>query len=298
MDQGGMMPRSSLLAQQAAGIGLKSDHFAEILADPPAVGWFEIHAENAMSPGGAVHRWLEKIRADWAFSVHGVGLSLGSAEGIATDHLARLKGVVDRYQPALISEHVSFAVSSGQYLNQLAPLPYTEEALELICRHVLQTQEALGRSILMENPSRYFAWCQSVIPESEFLASMAKRTGCGLLLDVNNVYVSAQNLAFDPVVWLNDLAAQGVSVGEIHLAGHAVRQTEQGVLCIDDHGSEVCPPVWELYDLAIRLFGSVPTLIEWDTDIPALAVLESQAMRASEIRAKAAGSKIPEVSHA
>jgi uncharacterized protein (UPF0276 family) len=269
------------LAYGRTGIGLKPEHFSEILDRPSAAGWFEIHAENAMAPGGAYHRGLEAIRADWDFSVHGVGLSLGSAEGICPDHLRRLKAVVERYQPALVSEHVSFAVAGGRYVNQLAPLPYTEEALDLLVRNVEQAQESLGRSLLMENPSRYFSWARSVIPEPEFLAELARRTGCGLLVDVNNVYVSAVNLGFTPLDWLRALAEQGVTVGEIHLAGHSPRQTEQGLLLIDDHGSPVCDAVWTLYQQALALFGPTPTLIEWDSDIPPLAVLEQQARKAT-----------------
>lgn len=272
----------------SAGLGLKSEHFSDILSGGCSAGWFEIHAENAMAPGGAVHRWLEAIRADWDFSVHGVGLSLGSAEGICPDHLRRLKAVVERYQPALVSEHVSFAVAGGHYLNQLAPLPYTEESLALLVRHVDQAQEVLGRPLLMENPSRYFSWAQSPIPEPEFLAELSRRSGCGLLVDVNNVFVSARNMGFDPSDWLQALAAHGVRVGEIHLAGHSRRETEQGVMLIDDHGSEVCDPVWTLYQQALALFGPTPTLIEWDSDLPSLVTLEQQAEKANGLSQEAA----------
>jgi uncharacterized protein (UPF0276 family) len=210
--------------------------------------------------------------------LHGVGLSLGSAEGLDPRHLARLSRLLDEFQPALVSEHLSWSVAGGSYLNDLLPLPYTEEALDLVCRNVAQAQEALGRRLLLENPSSYLRFRHSTIPEAEFLAAIQARSGCGLLLDVNNVYVSARNHGLDALAYLRALPAG--AVGEIHLAGHARRQVGAEILLIDDHGSAVPAPVWQLYEAALALVGPCPTLIEWDTDIPALPVLLAEATKA------------------
>src|SRR5437879_4267503 len=264
------------------GIGLRAPHVAEILATRPGIAWLEVHAENYMGGGPAV-RSLERLRADYPLSVHGVGLSLGSAEGLDAAHLERLARLVERLQPALISEHLSWSVTGGAYLNHLLPLPYTEEALDVVCRNVTRAQERLGRRLLVENPSGYLRFRHSTIPEVEFLNALARRTGCGLLCDVNNLYVTCANLGGDAAAWLDVLDPS--AVGEIHLAGHAVHDVDGGdaarpTILIDDHGSPVADPVWRLFEGALGRFGTIPTLIEWDTDVPPLEVLLAEAAKA------------------
>jgi hypothetical protein len=264
------------------GIGLRAPHVAEVLEGRPAIGWLEVHAENYMG-GGPALRALERLRADYPVSIHGVGLSLGSADGLDAAHLERLARLVERLQPALVSEHLSWSVTGGVYLNHLLPLPYTEETLDVLCAHVARVQERLGRSLLVENPSGYLRFRHSPIPEPQFLNELARRTGCGLLCDVNNVYVTCANLGGDPAAWLD--ALEPAAVGEIHLAGHAANDVGGGnadgrTILIDDHGSPVADPVWSLYERALRRFGTTPTLIEWDTDVPPLAVLLAEAAKA------------------
>jgi uncharacterized protein (UPF0276 family) len=251
---------------------------AELLERRLAVGWLEIHAENYMG-GGPVVRSLERLRADYPLSVHGVGLSLGSAEGIDGAHLERLARLVERLQPALVSEHLSWSVTGGAYLNHLLPLPYTDEALAVLCANVARAQDRLGRRLLVENPSGYLRFRDSSIAEPEFLNALARRTGCGLLCDVNNVYVTCANLGGEATAWLDALDA--AAVAEIHLAGHAVNDADGRTVLIDDHGSPVADPVWRLFDHARRRFGATPTLIEWDTDVPALDVLLGESAKAS-----------------
>ncbi len=263
-----------------AGIGLRGPHMAEIAAARPAIGWLEVHAENYMRNGPGLGR-LEAIRRDYPLSLHGVGLSLGSANGIDADHLAALAGLAARIEPGLVSEHLSWSVAGGVYLNDLLPLPLTEEALATVCRNVDRTQEALRRPILVENPSTYLRFRHSTMSEPEFLSALAARTGCGLLCDVNNIHVSAENLGFDPEAYVDALPAE--AVGEIHLAGQF--RTERGgkAWLIDDHGDRVAPPVWVLFARAVRRFGRVPSLIEWDRRLPDLAVLLDEAARANHI---------------
>jgi uncharacterized protein (UPF0276 family) len=263
-----------------AGIGLRAPHLAEVLATRPPVAWLEVHPENYMGGGPAI-RALEQIRKDYPLSLHGVGLSLGSADGVDRRHLDRLRRLVARLEPTLVSEHVSWSVAGGRYLNHLLPLPLTDESLALLVRHVDEAQERLGRRILVENPSSYLRFDESPIPEPEFLAEVARRTGCGLLCDVNNVYVTTRNFELDPVAYLATLPP--AAVGEIHLAGHARNDADGRVILIDDHGSAVAAPVWELYAHALRRFGRVPTLVEWDTDIPALSVLLAEAGTAERL---------------
>jgi len=262
----------------SAGIGLRFPHHRHVVETRPATAWFEVHAENYMA-GGAPLTYLEAVRRDYPVSLHAVGLSLGGTDPLDGDHLARLKALADRIEPGLISDHLSWSAVDGIYLADLLPLPYTEEALAVVAGNIDRVQSALGRTILVENPSTYLAYAASAIGESEFLAELARRTGCGILCDVNNIYVSACNLGADPHDWFPGLA--GAPVGEIHLAGHAVRQLDDGQeIRIDDHGSTVDPAVWALYAYALSLFGPVPTLIEWDTDIPDFAVLEDEAAQA------------------
>ncbi len=263
-----------------AGIGLRSPHVAEVLATHPAVGWLEVHAENYMGGGPAARR-LEAVRRDYPVSLHGVGLSLGSAEGIDTQHLERLARLVERVEPCIVSEHLAWSTVDGAYLNHLLPLPYTEEALAVVARNVTRAQERLGRSILVENPSSYLRFLDSAIPEAEFLVEVARRTGCGILCDVNNVFVSAHNVGLDMWGYLDTLPAEAVA--EVHLAGHVANDADGHTVLIDDHGSRVSPPVWRLYAAALARFGPVPTLIEWDTDLPPLAVLVEEAAAATRM---------------
>ena len=259
------------------GIGLRAPHVAEIVATRPPVGWLEVHTENYLG-GGPAPRALDRIRREHLVSLHGVGLSLGSAEGLDRAHLARVVDLVRRIEPVLVSEHLSWSIAGGAYLNHLLPLPYTEESLALIAGHVTQVQDALGRPLLVENPSSYLRFHHSPIPEPEFLAELARRTGCSLLCDVNNVFVSCRNFDQDPAAYLDALPAS--AIGEIHLAGHARNEADGRVVLIDDHGSPVSDEVWALYARALERFGPRPTLIEWDTDIPALPVLLDEARRA------------------
>ena len=260
-----------------AGIGLRAPHVGELLATRPAVPWLEVHPENYMM-GGAALASLETARRDYPVSFHGVGLSLGSAGLIDRRHLERLKTLVDRIAPCLVSEHLSWSTSGGAYLNHLLPLPYTDETLAVVASHIHEVQESLGQSILIENPSSYLRFRHSTIPEPEFLAELARRTGCGLLCDVNNIYVTAWNLGLDAIAYLGALPT--ATVGEMHLAGHARNDADGRTILIDDHGSRVAPPVWTLFCEALQRFGAVPTLVEWDTDIPELPVLLAEARTA------------------
>lgn len=260
-----------------SGIGLRTPHVGDIVETRPPVPWLEVHAENYMGGGPAV-RTLERLRSDYPISLHGVGLSLGSAGGVDTRHLERLAKLVERLDPALVSEHVSWSVNGGAYLNHLLPLPYTDETLALLCRHVAQAQDRLRRRLLIENPSGYLRFRESPIPEPDFLNEVARRTGCGILCDVNNVFVTCANLGGDAEAWID--ALQPHVVGEIHLAGHAVNEADGEMLLIDDHGSRVRDEVWSLYERAVERYGPVPTLVEWDTDVPALAVLLDEATKA------------------
>jgi uncharacterized protein (UPF0276 family) len=262
-----------------AGIGLRLPHQAQVLAERPQAAWLEVHPENYMADAHSLAE-LARIRADYPLSLHAVGLSLGSAQGVDAAHIERLRRLVQQLEPALVSDHLSWSVADGRYLPDLLPLPYTDEALQIVCRNVSQVQEALGRQILVENPSTYLQFASSSMGEAEFLAAVAKRTGCGVLFDVNNVYVSAANQHQDAVAvlrgWLRALDAR--TVGEIHLAGHAVTTTPSGdELRIDDHGDHVCASVWALFDQALAHFGATPTLLEWDTRLPAFSVLQSEA---------------------
>jgi len=263
----------------AAGIGLRFPHHEHVRQARPAVPWFEVHAENYFG-GGAPRRTLEAVRRDYPLSLHGVGLSIGSAEGIDPTHLRRLVELVDAVEPALISEHLSWSVTGGRYFADLLPLPMTGQALDIVCRQVQQVQEALRRTLLLENPSSYFQFRHSEIPEPEFLAAVARRTGCGILCDINNVFVSASNHGWDPLRYFDALPAG--SIKEFHLAGHAEIRLESGRrVRIDDHGSRVPAAVWALFTEALRRFGPRPTLIEWDTAIPAFDVLLDEAAQAA-----------------
>jgi len=269
------------------GLGFKPEHFVDILSRPGAVGFYEVHAENYMGAGGAPHAMLTQLRADYALSLHGVGLSIGGAGGLDPDHLARLRVLMDRYQPHSFSEHLAWCSHGAAWLNDLLPLPYTSETLAHVAEHIDAVQTALGCRMLLENPATYVTFATSTWSETDFLAELVRRTGCGLLLDVNNVFVSATNHRFDPRAYL--AAFPLAAVGEIHLAGHEVEDLPSGPLLIDSHGRAVADPVWALYAEVIAQTGPLPTLIEWDNDVPGFDVLLNEAARAERVLRAAQG---------
>ncbi len=265
-----------------AGAGLKPEHVDAILADEDRIGFLEVHAENYMGAGGPAHRALTAIRESFPLSVHGVGLSIGAERGLDPDHLDRLSRVVERYQPAMVSEHLAWSTHTDHYYNDLLPLPYNRETLDRIVSHIDAVQTRLRRPILLENPSTYVAFEQSTMSETDFIAEIARRSGCGLLLDVNNVYVSAVNHGWKPMTYLRDFPLELVE--EIHLAGHAEDTDDEGdPLLIDAHDRPVCQDVWELYEIVIAQTGPLPTLIEWDNEVPDWPVLRREARLADEI---------------
>ncbi|MGE0278097.1 MAG: DUF692 domain-containing protein [Nitrospiraceae bacterium] len=267
------------------GIGLRFQHHQAVLDSRPKVGWLEVHTENYMG-GGKALRYLDAIRKDYPISLHGVGLSLGTGAGLDTDLLTRTRDVIARVEPCMVSEHLSWSSVGGIYLADLLPLPMTEEALDEFCANVDIAQSHLNRRILIENPSSYMQFRHSTIPEPEFLAAVAARTGCGILCDINNIYVSACNHGWSAKQYLNTLPRS--AIGEIHLAGHTAKTFDDGrVIRIDDHGSRVAPAVWALYEDAIKRMGRVPTLIEWDTNVPSLEVLVDEASQAAARLAQA-----------
>ena len=268
-------PRDPVPAR--AGLGTRAGHHEALAAERPAVGFIEAHTENYFHEGGAAVRALLRARANYPLSLHGVGLGLGSADGLDRAHLERVKAAIRRFEPALVSEHACWGQAGGEYFNDLLPLPYTEEAVGLLARQVAEAQDFLGVQLLIENVSAYVAFEHSQLDEWDFLAAVSARSGCALLLDVNNVYVSAQNLGIDPLKYIDSLPVG--SVREIHVAGHA----RNGAVLVDDHGSRVCEPVWNLYRRALSRFGPLPTLVEWDNDIPALSTLAAEAQRADRI---------------
>lgn len=261
-----------------AGIGLRHRHLGEVAAAAPAVGWVEIHSENFLSAGGPHVAALHRIRQELPVSCHCVGMSLGSAHGVDGAHLAALRRLFDWCEPALVSDHLSWSVTGGAYLNDLLPLPYSEEALQVVCANVDIAQTVLRRRILVENPSTYLRFVASEIPEAEFLAAVAERTGCGILLDVNNIHVSCANSGRDPEAYL--AAIPPLAVGEIDVAGHSAEVVGGVPVLIDDHGAPVAPAVWTLLEHALARIGPVPVLVEWDTRVPDLPVLLAEAARA------------------
>jgi uncharacterized protein len=263
---------------RSTGIGLRLPHVAEVAATRNKLGFIEVHAENYMAETVALDQLFE-LRRDYPVSVHGVALSLGSVEELDRVHLGRFKALIERVEPMLVSEHLAWSAIGGVYLNDLLPLPYTEESLDLFCRHVDEVQEEIGRRLLIENPASYLRYYHSSIPEEEFLTEVVRRTGCGILCDVNNIYVSARNFGFDPIAYLDALPNE--AIGEIHLAGH--HTAENVNILIDDHGSRVAKPVWNLHAAALQRFGPVPALIEWDTNLPALEILLDEARQAQEL---------------
>jgi hypothetical protein len=265
-----------------AGTSFKHEHLDAILAGGPKAGFFEVHAENYMGAGGPPHRALEAIRRDHPLSLHGVCMSIGGPQPLDKAHLARFRGLVARYQPAMVSEHLAWSTHETSFFNDLLPLPYTEATLRHVCDHIDQMQEAIRRPILMENPSTYLAFTESTISETDFIRSVAERTGCGLLLDINNVFVSATNHEFSALDYLADFPL--ARVGEIHLAGHDEQADDDGEpLLIDSHDGPVADAVWKLYEIVIARRGPVPTLIEWDSRIPDWPVLQAEAAAAQAI---------------
>jgi len=281
--QYGANARSPLPA--AAGIGLRARHHLQVLEQSSAAAWFEAHSENYFADGGSQVECLSRIRERYPLSLHGVGLSLGSTDPLNRQHLANLRRVVERFAPALVSEHLSWSSVNGAFANDLLPLPYTEEALRHVSERIAQTQDSLGRQILVENVSSYLEYGCSALREWEFVAGVAAESGCGILLDLNNIYVAAQNHGFSCDDYLRGIPTEAVQ--EFHLAGHTRIDLAGRSLLIDTHGAPVCDAVWDLYRTATQRFGDVPTLIEWDTDIPELEVLQAEARKADALRAAA-----------
>lgn len=265
-----------------AGAGLKAEHVNDILQSQADIGFFEIHAENYMGAGGMPHAQLSKIRENYPISLHGVGMSIGGSDNIDTDHLARFKALIDIYNPSMVSEHLAWSTHDDVFYNDLLPVPYTDETLAKVVEHIDQVQTAIGRQILIENPSTYITFEQSYWSEVDFMAEIAKRSGCGLLFDVNNVFVSAVNHGFKPREYINAYPLHLVQ--EIHLAGHATDSDDNGdTLLIDAHDREVCDDVWELYKVTLSKTGPKPSLIEWDNEVPTWAILEHEAQKAEAI---------------
>lgn len=268
-----------------SGVSLKPRYYQTILDNNPSIGWFEIHPENYMGDGGPPHRYLTAIRERYPLSMHGVGMSLGSADGIDHQHLQSLAKLVSRYQPGQVSEHLAWSHFNKRFLNDLLPLPYNDDSLQTVVTNINRVQDGLAGPILVENPSSYLEFRDVTYSEPEFLAELTKRTDCGLLLDINNIYVSACNQGFDPYQYLT--AIPWDRVGEIHLAGHAIKQIDGEQIRIDDHGSPVLDAVWKLHEQALRHLGRrVPVMIEWDTDIPEFDVLLGEAAKADAIADK------------
>lgn len=274
--------RFSLPVGGVAGTSFKPEHLGAILDEGPQRGFFEVHAENYMGAGGPPHRMLEGLRRDHPLSLHGVCMSIGGPEPLDRAHLARFRGLVARYQPALVSEHLAWSTHETSFFNDLLPLPYNKETLARVCDHIDEVQEAIRRPILLENPSTYVAFRDSTMCETDFIRTVAERTGCGLLLDVNNVFVSAVNHCFSASQYLADFPL--ALVGEIHLAGHTAQSEDEGErLLIDSHDGPVADAVWKLFEIVIAHRGPIPTLIEWDSNIPDWPVLKTEAAAAQAI---------------
>jgi uncharacterized protein (UPF0276 family) len=273
------MPSSAKLTflPTAAGIGLRAPHHAQVLAGQPAVAWWEVHSENFFSEGGAPLAFLQRIRQSYPVSLHGVGLSLGAVDTLFEAHLEKLATLVERIEPAAVSEHLCWSSAGSQHFNDLLPLPYTEAAIQQASSRISRVQDRLQRPILIENVSSYLTFAASTMSEWDFLVAVARRSGCGILLDINNIYVSASNHGFDAKTYIDAIPAH--LVGEMHLAGF----DHCDDFLIDTHGQPVHAPVWDLYAYALERLGPKPTLIEWDTDIPALAVLQDEAAKAERL---------------
>lgn len=265
-----------------AGIGLRHPHYKQVMAEKPNIEWFEVHSENFFADGGMNIHVIENVRSKYPMSFHGVGLSLGSADKLDEKHLQKLKRLVDNFEPGLVSEHISWSAIGGVFANDLLPVPYNLEAIEALVLNISQMQEYLGRQILIENPSSYLEYKISEMTEWEFINQVIAKSGCGLLLDINNIYVSAQNHDFSADRYIENINKE--AIGEIHLAGHESRDLGDGqAILIDSHSRNVKDDVWKLYEKTIKLVGNKPTLIEWDTDIPELSILMDEAAKAQTI---------------
>ena len=265
-----------------AGTSLKHEHLPAIRAEGKQRGFFEVHAENYMGAGGPPHDALTRIRRDYPVSLHGVCMSIGGPQPLDKAHLQRFKALVERYEPALVSEHLAWSTHDTTYYNDLLPLPYTQATLAHVAEHIDEVQEAIGRPILLENPSTYVVFPESTMSETDFIRELVRRTGCGLLLDVNNVFVSSTNHGTSALAYLGDFPLE--HVGEIHLAGHAEQADDEGdLLLIDSHDGPVADAVWKLFDIVIGQCGPIPTLVEWDSDIPDWPVLKAEAAAAQAI---------------
>lgn len=259
------------------GIGLRSPHYQEILDETPPIGWFEIHPENYFC--GGLHQYiLDQVAEKYPLSMHAVGLSLGADQDVDPEHLRQFKKLIDRYDPFLISDHIAWSASGNAHLNDLLPLPYTEECLERVCKNIEQVQDAFDCHILVENPSTYLAFNKNEMSEPEFMNEVCARTGCGMILDINNIYVQSHNHGINPTNYINNIDMR--HVGEFHLAGHIEKEIGDNSLLIDTHNQTVCDDVWALYDYTLLKAGARPTLIEWDQDFPALQVLLDEAKKA------------------
>ena len=280
-----------------AGVSFKHEHLAAILADGPQEFFFEVHAENYMGAGGPPHHALERVRRDHPISLHGVAMSIGGPQPLDRAHLERFRMLVERYEPALVSEHLAWSTHETRYLNDLLPMPYTEATLRQVSEHIDDVQMAIGRPILLENPSTYLAFRESTMTETSFIREVVRRTGCGLLLDVNNAFVSATNHGYSVLDYLSDFPVE--HVGEIHLAGHAEQVDDEGdLLLIDSHDGPVADAVWELFDIVVTRCGAVPTLVEWDSNIPDWPILKAEAAAAKAILDRHAVVFVPGKVHA
>ena len=264
-----------------AGVGLRAEHYTDATQQPGCVSWYEVHPENYFGLGGIPHHYLETIRQNHPVSFHGVGMSIGSVDELDKGHLNRLRQLIDYYQPGHVSEHLSWSSVNGTYFNDLLPIPYTKEALDHVCDKVNQVQDQLNQQIIIENASTYLEFTTSTIPEWDFTNELARRTGCGLLLDVNNVYVNACNHGFEARTYLREVEPRYVK--EIHLAGHTIKAVDDTEIRIDTHNQLICAEVWELYEFTISRIGQIPTLIEWDTDMPEFSVLLNEVDHAQTL---------------
>ncbi|WP_082508413.1 MNIO family bufferin maturase [Burkholderia sp. Leaf177] len=293
----GRFPHESPNARKLTGTSFKHEHLSAILADELKEVFFEVHAENYMGAGGPPHRMLAAIRENYPVSIHGVCMSIGGPDALDDVHLARFRDVVSRYEPAMVSEHLAWSSHGGSFFNDLLPLPYTRQTLDKVCSHIDQVQETIKRPILLENPSTYVAFASSTMSETGFLRAVAQRTGCGLLLDINNVFVSANNHGFSASAYLADFPLE--RVGEIHLAGHSEQEDdEHELLLIDSHDRAIADPVWKLYADVVSQTGPVPTLIEWDSKLPGWSVLREEALIARRVMDESTMLDVREVSHA
>lgn len=294
VSQADHFPEHAIAAR--VGTSFKHEHLAAILNDNSHAGFFEVHAENYMGSGGPPHHALTRIRSDYPVSLHGVCMSIGGPQPLDASHLGRFKALIERYEPVLVSEHLAWSTHDTTYFNDLLPLPYTQATLARVADHLDEVQEAIGRPILLENPSSYLVFNESTMSETDFIRALVRRTGCGLLLDVNNVFVSAANLGFSALDYLADYPLE--HVGEIHLAGHAEQQDDEGaLLLIDSHDGPVADAVWKLFDIVISQCGPIPSLVEWDSTIPEWPVLKAEALAAQAILDRHAQSIMSGIAH-